>query len=124
MEDTTTFCCYNSILARIIEQQGAAQLGISRGTAQNPNCTGLTAAQMQAIDFSKIDFSEFVASVSQSITVDASGIEQQMSSRLTQMQNGTLPTPVGATPNPATNQISSPQNGNGYTGGFLPVPVQ
>lgn len=124
MEDTTTFCCYNSILSRIIEQQGGAQLGVNRGTAQNPNCTGLTAAQMQAIDFSKIDFSEFVASVSQSVSVDSAGIEQQMTTRLNQMQNGTLPTPVGATPNPATNQTSGPQNGNGYTGGFLPVTAQ
>jgi hypothetical protein len=54
-------CVFTSMLARIIQEQGRQQLGISWGSAQSPNCAALTQAQLESIDFSKIDFSEFYA---------------------------------------------------------------
>lgn len=54
-------CCFNSSLARIIQEQGRAQLGISWGDKKNPDCRALTLKEIQRIDFSKIDFSEIYA---------------------------------------------------------------
>jgi len=53
------YCCYNSKLARIIQEQGKAQLGLSWGPAKNPNCGGLTVQQLSQLNFSNMDLSEF-----------------------------------------------------------------
>ena len=55
-----TYCCFSSPLARIIHEQGRPQLGIGWGTPENPNCRGFTAEEFQKLDFSKIDFSEWI----------------------------------------------------------------
>jgi len=53
-------CMFNSKLSRIIQAQGRRdQLGISMGSGEHPDCRGLTPEELQQIDFSKIDFSEF-----------------------------------------------------------------
>ncbi|HXF47386.1 MAG TPA: conjugal transfer protein TraN [Burkholderiaceae bacterium] len=57
------YCCFNSKLARIVQQQGRAQLGLGWGSAQSPDCRGLTLAEIQSLDFSRMDFSEFIADV-------------------------------------------------------------
>jgi hypothetical protein len=49
-------CCYNSKLARIINQQGRAQLGLDMRA-----CDGFTVAQIQQLDWSRIDLTEFIA---------------------------------------------------------------
>ena len=54
-----TFCCFGSVLARILHEQGRPQIGLSWGTPKNPNCRGFTPAELQSIDFGKIDFSEY-----------------------------------------------------------------
>lgn len=56
-------CCYNSRIARLIAVNGRAQLGKSWGNPKNPDCGGLTTAELQLIDFGLIDFSEVVADV-------------------------------------------------------------
>ncbi|MBY0239987.1 MAG: conjugal transfer protein TraN, partial [Burkholderiaceae bacterium] len=64
IEHTTSKCCFNSVLARIINEQGRAQLGMGWGTAQSPACGGFSVAQLQALDFSRMDLSEFYAAIS------------------------------------------------------------
>ncbi len=54
-----TFCCFGSVLARILHEQGRPQIGLSWGTPENPNCRGFTPSELQSIDFGKIDFSEY-----------------------------------------------------------------
>jgi conjugal transfer mating pair stabilization protein TraN len=63
---TQSFCCFNSQLALIINQQGRQQIGKSWGTdtAQNPDCSGFIVAQLQSLDFSKMDLSAFYAEIS------------------------------------------------------------
>ena len=53
----TSQCCYNSKLARIINDQGKRQLGVSRA---NDTCGGFTVAEVEALDWTKIDLTEFV----------------------------------------------------------------
>ncbi len=55
-----TFCCYSSPLARIIVEAAHQQLGIPWGSPEAPNCRGLTPEEFQKLDFSKIDFSEWI----------------------------------------------------------------
>lgn len=57
------YCCYNSRLGRIVQEQGRKQLGKSYGSPRNPDCTGLTPEELEQLDFSKMDLSEFVADV-------------------------------------------------------------
>ena len=62
------YCCFNSKMARVIHEQARGQLiekglwGVSRnggwGRAKNPFCGGMTAEQLQEIDFDAVDFSE------------------------------------------------------------------
>lgn len=53
IEKKRQYCCYRSTLARIINQQGRAQLG-------KGGCGGFTLEELQKLDFSKMDFSEFI----------------------------------------------------------------
>lgn len=48
------YCSFNSILGKIINQQGKAQLGLNFS-----NCSGLTVSQIQSLNFSAMDLSQF-----------------------------------------------------------------
>lgn len=63
IETTESYCCFNSRLARIINEQGRAQLGKNWGFPQVPDCSGFTLAQLQALDFSRMNLSEFYAEI-------------------------------------------------------------
>jgi conjugal transfer mating pair stabilization protein TraN len=63
IEHTTGKCCFNSMLSRIVNEQGRAQLGKGWGSAQHPECSGFTVAQLQTLDFAAMDFTEFYASL-------------------------------------------------------------
>lgn len=56
-------CCFNSRLARIINAQGRAQLGRGYGDPKSPDCSGFTVAELQGLDFSRMDLSEFYAEI-------------------------------------------------------------
>jgi conjugal transfer mating pair stabilization protein TraN len=60
-------CCFNTKLGRILQEQGRPQLksfnGTGWGTPQNPLCRGFTPEEFQALDFSKMDLSEYYADV-------------------------------------------------------------
>lgn len=54
-------CCFNSKLARIVQEQGRRQIPAMGGFGEPraPNCRGFRPEEFQAIDFSKIDLSEY-----------------------------------------------------------------
>ncbi|WP_303745461.1 conjugal transfer protein TraN [Enterobacter hormaechei] len=62
VQKATGYCCFNSKLARIIHEQGRPQLKNFNGwgDAGSPSCRGFSPDEFQAIDFSKIDLSEYV----------------------------------------------------------------
>lgn len=59
----TSFCCYGTKLARLIQENGRKQLKLGWGTPEKPNCDGLSPEHLSKIDFSKIDFSELFADI-------------------------------------------------------------
>ena len=67
-----SFCCFNSKLARIIHEQGRPQLysflsvGVW-GSAKNPYCRGFTPEEFQALDFNRIDLSEYIQDIQRNI---------------------------------------------------------
>jgi conjugal transfer mating pair stabilization protein TraN len=60
-------CCFNTKLGRIIQEQGRPQLkdfnAIGWGPVKHPDCRGFTAEEFQALDFSRMDLSEYYADV-------------------------------------------------------------
>ena len=56
----TSYCCFKSKLMRVIQEQGRAQLGLSFGTAKEPDCRGLNLEEIQRINWDKIDWSEVI----------------------------------------------------------------
>ncbi len=54
----TGWCCFNSKLARIINEQGRKQLGMPMN-----QCDGFSIDQLGQLDWSKIDLSEFIADI-------------------------------------------------------------
>ncbi len=48
------WCVFGSKLGRILQEQGRSQLGVGWG-----NCRGLTVAEIESIDFARLDLSEF-----------------------------------------------------------------
>lgn len=61
-----SFCCFNSQLAKIINEQGRLQLKAFQnlpnrgfGDRGNPQCRGFTPEEFQALDFSNIDLTEY-----------------------------------------------------------------
>ncbi|KDO03254.1 MULTISPECIES: conjugal transfer protein TraN [spotted fever group] len=57
----STYCCFNSKLARVFQEQGRNQLGISFGSSKYPNCRGFTVDELQRIDSLKFDLEELFA---------------------------------------------------------------
>lgn len=56
-------CCFNSMLARIINQQGRVQVSKGWGSPQNLDCSGFTLDQLASLDFGAMDLTEFYASI-------------------------------------------------------------
>lgn len=51
-------CCFNSKLAKIINRQGRAQIGMPMNA-----CGGFTQQQLESLDFSQLDLTEFIADI-------------------------------------------------------------
>lgn len=60
-------CCFNTKLGRIIQEQGRPQLKSFNaqgwGTPKAPYCRGFTPEEFQALDFSRMDLSEYYADI-------------------------------------------------------------
>ena len=86
VEKKEGYCCFNSRLARIIQEQGRAQLGKGWGSAEFPECSGFTTAEFESLDFSRIDLTEFIREV-QPRAMDVQALADRMNSRVQTMAN-------------------------------------
>ena len=84
------YCCFNSKLARIVQEQGRPQLKKTFGNPENPNCSGLSQADLEGIDFSKIDFGEFL----QDVTSKAANTAAMTSRALDRVKDGKEGSPI------------------------------
>ncbi len=67
LQKAKSHCCFNTKLGRIIQEQGRQQLksfnAIGWGPVKAPNCRGFTPEEFQALDFSKMDLSEYYTDI-------------------------------------------------------------
>lgn len=79
-----TYCLFDSLLARIIQQQGVqGQLGLSLGSPKSPVCGAITPEQMQQINFEDIDFSDFFSEMNSNTDLpSAREIQDRISSAM------------------------------------------
>ena len=81
VEKKESYCCFNSRLSRIINEQGRSQIGKSWGGAKSPNCTGFTPEELQSLDFGQMDLTEFYAEI-QTKPLDTAAIQSAIQNRL------------------------------------------
>jgi len=93
VQKTEAFCCFNSMLARLIQEQGRPQLA-----SFNPNpwgvatddgpadadCRGFTSTEFQMLDFSKMDLSSYFGQITTEVQ---STIEQNVSGQINTYYN-------------------------------------
>ena len=60
-----SYCCFNSKLARMLQEQGRAQIPSMGGfgSATSPTCRGFTMEEFQSLDFTKIDLTGYYADI-------------------------------------------------------------
>ncbi|QES95609.1 conjugal transfer protein TraN [Orientia tsutsugamushi] len=59
----STYCCFQSKLARIFQEEARKQLKLNFGTPECPNCRGLTVKELQKVDFTKINMDELFCDI-------------------------------------------------------------
>ncbi|MBI5642607.1 MAG: conjugal transfer protein TraN [Deltaproteobacteria bacterium] len=73
VQSKKVYCCFNSKLARIINEQARSQLQNFQpdewGTPEDPDCRGFTPEEFQMLDFSKIDLTEFFDDIKSNLTL-------------------------------------------------------
>lgn len=57
----TTYCCFESKLSRVLQEQGRVQLGKPWGSAKKEQCQGFTIGEFASLDLSVMDFTEVYA---------------------------------------------------------------
>lgn len=81
VETSEKHVCFNSRLARIINEQGRPQIGRDFGTPVQPDPRGFTIEELQQLDFSQMDLSEFTADVIKEITANGTISAEEASAR-------------------------------------------
>ena len=61
IEKRDRYCCFNSPLARILQEQVRLQTGRSWGTGNSPDCNGLRVSELESVDWDRVDLSEWLA---------------------------------------------------------------
>ena len=74
LQKKRSFCLFDSKLAQIVQQQGRQwQLGAGFGDAKSPDCRGITIDELQRIDFSRLDFTNFYADLENGAAIPEDG---------------------------------------------------
>jgi conjugal transfer mating pair stabilization protein TraN len=81
VQKARSYCCFNSKMARIIQEQGRPQLlafqpGGAWGAPEQANCRGFTPDEFQVLDFSHIDLSEYFADVQKDLVTRIQGSQE------------------------------------------------
>lgn len=85
VERKKSYCCFGSKLGRIVQVAGRQQLSLDWGRAKAPACEGLTPEQLQKIDFSQMDLSEFYSDMQNRVKLPN---ESRLKDRITERVNG------------------------------------
>jgi conjugal transfer mating pair stabilization protein TraN len=67
------YCCWNNMLNKVLQVEGRKQLGINFGSGSSPSCRGLTIEELTRLDFSTMDFSEFISEIAKQMKIPNTG---------------------------------------------------
>lgn len=109
VESKEAHCCYNSRLARIVQQQGRAQIGKGWGSAEAPQCGGFTPEEFQRLDMSTMDLSEFIAEIQAKAVNTIPGTNRAVTNVTTKVNSyfGQTSAATGATPSGNLHQTAT-----------------
>lgn len=65
IEKRKAYCCFNSPLSRIIQEQVRPQFGQNFGSAKNPSCAGIPLDRISEIDWNRVNLDEWLAILQQ-----------------------------------------------------------
>ncbi|WP_370558358.1 conjugal transfer mating pair stabilization protein TraN [Edwardsiella tarda] len=65
IEEREAYCCFNSPLSRIIQEQVRPQLGMTFGSAKSPQCDGIPLEDIGKINWDKVDLTEWLGILQQ-----------------------------------------------------------
>ena len=106
-----SYCCYNSPLARILNEQIKPQLGMNFGTPQNPVCTGIKVSDLKKVDWSQVNLDEWLAILAQTNHLPTAGNAATMLNldQLTGAGSRLNPQKYGATTSSRQNTLTRNQ---------------
>ena len=88
----TAYCCFESKLTRILQEQGRPQLRIGWASPKKEQCQGFTIDQFARLDLSKMDFSEVYAEFVDAVKLpDEIETAQQIQARIEQYYQARQP---------------------------------
>jgi hypothetical protein len=91
LQKVEAYCCFNGVLARIIQEQGRYQ-GLPEngwGPSDDPHCEGFTPEQFQELDWSKIDMSEYYSYIETTLMPKVqSNINKGLNNAINKLQEG------------------------------------
>lgn len=107
-------CCYNSRLARIVQEDAHEQLGLDWGTIDRPACDGLTHHEFLSIDFSRIDLSEFLSDIANTrlASINVERTLKQTDQRIETLKTAEDKYPVATPHRDVCSGNSCPEKGN------------
>ncbi len=68
-----SYCCYNSPLARILNEQIKPQLGMDFGTPEAPQCSGIKVADLDKVDWNQVNLDEWLGILAQTNHLPTAG---------------------------------------------------
>lgn len=80
-------CCFSSILARLVHEQGRPQISKSWGTADAPSCGGFSYGEFAALDFMEMDLTEYMQYVQSKTQLSPEETQDIMTRVQQQVQN-------------------------------------
>ncbi len=91
-----TYCCFNNKLLKAFHEQGRQQINLGWGDAKTPLCRGFTVAELQRIDFSKLDLREVFEELMQKFQTgknksNAPGMGKHIGQRMETIKKGMVP---------------------------------
>ena len=99
------FCCFDSKFALDVNVGGRPQIGKSWGSPSAPDCSGFSIAQISAINFGLINFSNAFGDIASNINIpNASTLQSQISNKVTAFY-GTQTTPATQTQIQSMGQV-------------------
>ncbi|WP_420885893.1 conjugal transfer protein TraN [Candidatus Glomeribacter gigasporarum] len=66
MEKRESYCCFNSPLSRMIQEQVRPQLGMPFGDAEHPQCDGIPMERLVEVDWGRVNLDEWLGILQQS----------------------------------------------------------